>query len=493
MTMAVQREKSRTTVDPSIASIVRRPSRFDVPRLSDSHSPIYAHRTKMSLPFRFNSVDAYLDGTIIKLQSGAQNFKSLKIGKYYLRGSDLESHHMILLLQHAKDNSNLKEVSLHGVTIDEQAASALASLFSTTPRKWEKVVFNFCRGEGVRVLSAPTLIECIRIKNCQIGQDEFTALGLNLQLNRLLTKLELFEEDLRGAGPGQALEDGLAITRSLETLEFSYCRFDDDGVRSLASGLLQNKSIVNFMCPGCELEDGQLSLLTGSLSNNPRLRHIKIFRNHCGLEGASAVASILAKQETDGGTQLLSLDLSYQQFERAKKLDIGLISSSLAGNLSLKELILSFNKLNDADAQTLASGLHGNRSLRKLDLRANNIRDAGAVAIAENLVNHSALKQLFMFGNPFRRGGSIALLNAIRYNFELEILNMDYNTCFYDSIQFFSYLNQAGRRILKDDSFNPALWPLVLVRAKSISDRSRGICMHAEIVFQLVQGSLLLR
>lgn len=489
--------RQRQVIDPSIASISRRPFRSDLSRLRVSepqHSPIQTSQPKMSLPWGFNSVDDYLDGTIIKLQSGSKDFTSLKIGKFYLQGSCLESHQIILLLQHAKGNSNLKDVSLHGVTIDEQAASALLSLIGTTPRKWAKVDFNFCGGEGVRILSAPTLIEYIRINNCLMGHHEFTALGLNLQLNRMLTKLELFEEDLRGTGSGRALEDGLAITCSLETLEFSYCRFDDDGVRSLARGLSQNKSLLNFMCPGCELEDTQMALLTGSLSKNHRLQHLKIFRNHCGSLGASVLASILAEPVADDQrTRLLSLDLSYQQFERAKKLDIGLISSSLAGNTSLEELALSFNKLNDSDAETLARGLRGNTSLRKLDLRANNIRDAGAIAIAENLVNHAALTKLYMFGNPFGGEGAFALLNAIRCNFEMSILNMDYNTCFYESIQFYSYLNQAGRRILKRTSFNPALWPLVLARAKDVSDKSRGVCTHADIVFHLVQAPLLLR
>ena len=191
----------------------------------------------MSLPWQYRSVDEYVDGTIIKLQSGSEEFSRLKIGKYFLHGSDLESHQMVLLLQHAKDNSNLTEVSLHNVPIDAEVASSLLLLIAATPRKWEKVDFNGCSGEGLRVLSAPTLIEYVRIRNCCMGPEDFIFLGLNLQLNRMLIKLELFEEDMRGSSPGQALEDGLAITRSLESLEFSYCRFDDEGVQSLSRGL----------------------------------------------------------------------------------------------------------------------------------------------------------------------------------------------------------------------------------------------------------------
>lgn len=483
--MAIRGPRARLyVVDPSIASLVGTPSRHE-------HSSPSRRESKMSLPWRFASVDDYVDGTIIQLQSGCPKLKSLKIGKYYLHGSDLESHHVVLLLQHAKDNVNLTEVSMHGVVLDARAAASLRQLISsTTPRQWEMVEFNFCHGDGVKILSAPTLIKCIKINNCWIGREEISAVGLNLKLNRLLTKLELHEEDLRGSFPGQALADGLAITGSLESLEFGYCRFDDDGIESLANGLAQNKSLVNFMCPGCELEDTQIARLSQSLSNHPRLRHVKLFRNHCGLEGATALAGMLGN-DAESGIPLLSLDLSYQQFERAKKLDLGLLSSSLSSNASLTELILSFNKLDDTDAEMLAYGLKENHTLQTLDLRANNIRDAGTIAIADQLVAQSSLKKLFLFGNPFRKDGASALLTAIRNNAEMEVLNMDYNVCFYDSIQFYCYLNQAGRHLLKNDTFNPALWPLVLARAKQVSEHSHQVCTQQDIIFYLIQGPTL--
>ena len=450
----------------------------------------------MSLPWRFASVDDYVDNTIIKLQSGSPAFKALNIGRFYLNGSDLESHHIVLLLQHAKDNAYLDEISIHGITFDEHTASALLSLVGTRPRKWSKISFHFCHGEGFRILSAPVLIEWIRIKNCSMGIQDYKALGLNLQLNNMLTKLELFEEDLRGPEIGQALEDGLAITLSLQTLEFSYCVLDEGAVQSLAKGLSMNQSLTTFQCPGCELEDAEMAVLANSLSTHPELRHLKIFRNHCGEQGASAIASMLAIEQRTNHQQhhqLESLDLSYQQFERAKRLDIGLLASSLAGNTKLKEFSLSFNKLNDDDVELLAVGLRDNQFLTKLDLRANNIRDKGAIAIAEHLLPRSAIRQLYLFGNPFRKEGSESLLKAIQNNFVMEVLNMDYNSSMYDSIQFYTYLNQAGRRILHLDSFNVALWPLVLERGKSISERSHAICTHADIIFHLLQVPALQR
>ncbi len=434
-----------------------------------------------------------MNGTIMQLQSESSTFQSLNIGKYYRLDSDLESHHIILLIQHAKNNTNLTELFIDSVNIDQPTAIELSSLIDAPPRKWKRVTFNFCHGEGLRILATPASIDCIRINQCRIGHEEFLALGFNLQHNKMLTKLEIVEEDFRGLDLGQALQDGLATTFSLKTLEFSHCRFDDSAVYHLAEGLGQNKSLVNFQTPGCELEDPQVALVMKSLLIHPTLRCLKICRNYCGEQGADAIASILAENDANEQSYLLSLNLSYQQFERAKRLDIGRISSSLVGNITLKDLTLSFNKLDDTDAEILALALRDNISLQKLDLRANKIKDAGAIAIAEHVVGHSGLKELFLFGNPFYKRGSAALYEAMRGNVQIEILNMDYNKSFYDSIQCLTYVNQAGRRIFKYNNFNSALWPLVLARTQIVSQRSRGVCTCEDIIFHLVRGPALLR
>lgn len=447
----------------------------------------------MSLPWRFSTAEEYVDGTIIKLQSQNSRYKHLSIGKYYLHGSELDEHQILLLLVHAKENTILTDLSLCGISIGESSSpthSALVQLLSPPPREWKKVSFNCCRGTGVRAIAAPSLIEFLRISNCHIAREEVTALGVHLQLNRNLQQLELFEEDLRGDHMLDSFQEGLSITHSLKSLEFSYCQFDTEGITVLAKGIEQNSSLTSFTCPGCELEDTQVATLIRSLSGHPTMQIIKIFRNHCGQLGAIALAELLGKQNSQTSSSFLtSIDLSYQQFERAKKLDLGLISASLATNNILKTLSLSFNKLNDADAELLSFGLRENSTLEELDLRANNIRDAGATAIAENLVARASLKKLFLFGNPIGTIGSHALLQAIRPNLEMEILNMDYNMRDYHSIQFFTCLNRAGRRICKSFGFDPRLWPIVFSRAKKISHGPGGVCTHADTIYHLIRGA----
>lgn len=429
------------------------------------------------------------------MRSGSANFTALNVGNYLFHGDKLNASQVLLLFRVATSNKTINEISLSGVTVDGDAFIGLAELIGK--RCWKKILFHECRGRGAVALSAPVLVEDIRFSSSNIGRAGLLSLGLNMQQNTILTRLELLRENLVGEDMVNIAE-GLATSKSLQVLELSFCRFDNQAVEMLATGLGQNQSIHTLLLPGCELEDSQVTKVIESLYNHPSLCNIKLFRNHCGTEGAAAFAKLLStpsgSDDDKRGPAVRSLDLSYQQFERAKKLDLATLSSNLATNTSLASLTLSFNKLNDNDANILAIFLSHNRVLQHLDLRANNIRNAGIASIAENLVTkHTSLKRLFLFGNPFGEEGAKALLTAIRGNLDMLVLNMDYNSCTYEEIQFYTHLNQAGRALLKEDRLNPAIWPLVLERTREVSQKSRGICTNADLIFELLRGRVLLR
>jgi Ran GTPase-activating protein (RanGAP) involved in mRNA processing and transport len=290
------------------------------------------------------------------------------------------------------------------------------------------------------------------------------------------------------------LARGIAASISLQTLEFNYCRWTNNNnnnvaMKCLASeGLAHNKSLTTLNLPGCELEDQTIRLLVEEgIAHHSTLKHLKLFRNHCGEEGVTALAKMLARG-SDDKTQLESLDLSYQQFERAGKLNVEILATSLRNNTTIKNLALSFNKLNDDDAECLAVGLKANKDLVELDLRANNIRDKGAAVLAEEVVmNAPKLRKFCLYGNPLGEQGAKSLLVAIRKNTELVAMNMDYSLSVYDETQYYAYLNQVGRRLLKEQDFNPALWTVVMERAKRLSLDTRGVCTAADLIFPFVR------
>jgi hypothetical protein len=224
---------------------------------------------------------------------------------------------------------------------------------------------------------------------------------------------------------------------------------------------------------------------------------VKLFRNNCGADGAMALDTLLSTPTDTNPLQpshtISKLDLSYQQFERANiKLDVSLITSSLALNSTLMCLSISYNKLDDNDAESLAKVLSQNTTLQELDLRCNNIRDRGVIALATELVQQSTLRNLHLYGNPFGEQGVNALLEAIRHNTNIQLLNMNYNSYGYEEIQYYACLNHAGRKLLKTEQVYPAIWPLVLERAEFVSRRSESLCSGLDIIYFLLRGPAVL-
>jgi Ran GTPase-activating protein (RanGAP) involved in mRNA processing and transport len=454
----------------------------------------------MSLPWRYSSAEDYVQGMVGRLQSKEDVVRHLKIGKFYLHGqASLETEQVASILQAAQGHARLEEITLCDVHMSGTSLSAFVDLLrSTTEQRtsWKKLIFNACDRQAVLALTTPSLldhyipIDTISITRCDLQCQGFESLGRLLASN--LKKLEITEETVDNAC-AVALAEGLRSTRSLKLLEMSYCTFQEQAVESLATGFQENKTLESLFLPGCELEDDQLAIIVTSLQDHPTLTHVALFRNHFSTEGTKALASL----QRSSCSKITKLDLSYQQFERAKKLDISMVAESLATSTTLRSLSLSFNKLNNDDIQKLTAGLACNQTLQEIDLRANNVRDDGVCDLATNVLRkHPSLRKVYLFGNPFGSKGADALLGAIRENTKLMVLNMDYNSSSYESVQFYCCLNRGGRRLLKapeqEQGVPPGLWPLVLDRAKSVSQSSRGICSTADIIYHLLQGPAVL-
>eukprot|EP00980_Cylindrotheca_fusiformis_P019277 scaffold6591_cov106-Cylindrotheca_fusiformis.AAC.7 len=371
---------------------------------------------------------------------------------------------------------------LCGIHMDEASTESLRDLLNEI--EWKLVSFSQCTGTGIQSLSSPSLhIKTIRIRQCNITSNDFTALGSHIQNSTSLKELELFEEDF-SSDDTKALHfsAGLADSKSLRQILLSYCCFDETAISNISNGLARNRYLELLFIIAGELEDEQVGELLQSVTTHPCLREVNISRNYCKTDGIRALSAVLSPSAS---CSLKSLDLSHQHTERANKLDISLLAPALATNTTLTNLNLSFNRLNDTDVESIAGSLVRNQTLEELDLRANKIGIVGEQAIAEYLRTQPRLRKLFLFGNPLGEKGDAALLDAIAGNSTLEVLNLGYTSPYYHEIQFYACLNQAGRRLFKQ-SINPALWSLVLERTASVSKKSRGACTTADLIFNLL-------
>jgi hypothetical protein len=491
----------------------------------------------------------------------------------------------------------------------------------------------------VDILSGAANVKILHIAKCQLNHQDYDALGKFLQYSTTVIRLTVVEENLAEAAaitllrptptqrrsapkttPPTPWSQSLATpTCALEVLELLECQLqsssssssndnnrnleqntDDTTItdenqyysysvflQDLAHGLAQNTSLTTLNLQGCQLEDDTLAqfIRDGRLQDHPQLQRILLLRNHCGDQGLSQLASLVARSTNFSASisstttmmtttdptnnerveympdtnlsavattttmvppsqlKLQQLDLSNQHLERAEEIKLT-ISHTFALALaspycSLKSLLLKFNKLDDEDAIRLAVGLrYNNGTLEELDLRSNRIGNSGVIAIASTLhkintttaaakgnwkssnndIDHlsclselpslssSGLLQLYLFGNSFGDEGATALRNAIQENYNMTTLNLQYSSCWYRDIQYYTCLNSVGRKLLQaqynnnnnnnnhdrntSSFFVPGLWPLVLARADRTSSRiSRGICSGPESLFYfLVRG-----
>ena len=150
---------------------------------------------------------------------------------------------MVALFQEAAKNGTIDEISFSGVTVEREALPSMVDMLTTHKRR--RISFNTCSGCGAEALAPTIPVECIRIVNSGLSNAGFAALGRQMEFNSVLTQLELYELEFVEAQI-EGLSLGLGTSKSLRTLELSYCTFDDDAIKDLARGMSRNSSLESF-------------------------------------------------------------------------------------------------------------------------------------------------------------------------------------------------------------------------------------------------------
>jgi len=100
------------------------------------------------------------------------------------------------------------------------------------------------------------------------------------------------------------------------------------------------------------------------------------------------------------------------------------IGNVLQHNVTLRELHLRFNNIEDEGATALANALQHNSTLRKLFLGGNTIGNKGAKALADELRYNTTLTVLCLTNNNIGDEGATALGVALQHNTTLTNLQL---------------------------------------------------------------------
>jgi Leucine-rich repeat (LRR) protein len=196
----------------------------------------------------------------------------------------------------------------------------------------------------------------------------------------------------------QDVDQGVSILGSLDDSS-SYYSIEDTSNR-FTSLLLELPNLTCLELEYCHLEDSQLALLLNAALSSSDIHTIKLRGNQC----QGKTMSVLGRHLVCNSCTLETLDLTWQRLpvnESSSSGRIGkkksvyqantafegvpLLAKALTKNSSLRNLILSENKLSDMDMDILALSLEVNKTLERLELKDCRLSSDSLFCLARSL------------------------------------------------------------------------------------------------------------
>ncbi|CAE7580949.1 Nlrc3 [Symbiodinium sp. CCMP2456] len=271
------------------------------------------------------------------------------------------------------------------------------------------------------------VLESLEIVRCELGQ-KLQLLPKEIKLRQLhLQQNELFEDGSRQVIQALALESNTTL------VALSLSHVDVAGVKALAEGVKQNRTLKQLSLTGANLqiaEEGAFALLEALRMSGVEAQ-LQLSLNDDSGEAAVAMARALRTGQVRGHVAhsvvefLVELeDDEFKQLEEERKLRLDLkgrerfqrlfepLCRALRAKLPLRELLLGlrlsghgasgprrafFAQSND-EARGLATGLQQQKELERLwlDLRSNSLGQAGATAVLEGVRQLPQLTKLWV-------------------------------------------------------------------------------------------------
>ena len=257
-------------------------------------------------------------------------------------------------------------------------------------------------------------------------------------------ELDLYRRRV-GTKGGEAIGHALETNTTLQDLNLSGNCLQDRGAKGIACGLRLNTSLTNLDMGHSALREEAGLFLGYALEDNSTLEHLSLEGNPLMSEGATGIAMGLRHN-----TSLKVLDLSeceiqgdglHEIFSAAVHLDSLDLTRQckgipgwllfpdlrISGMPHLRELDMSYNRIQNAGAARIADALSRMPLLINLNLKRCGIRGAGAEAIGWALGQHSLLRVLSLNCNLIEARGGTGIGHGLAQNMSLEELNLSFN------------------------------------------------------------------
>jgi len=186
----------------------------------------------------------------------------------------------------------------------------------------------------------------------------------------------------------RALAKAIERAETLEYLSLSGNLLDDDKIRMVASGMVDNLSVVHLDLSHNKIADRGVRALAKLLDNRSVIAFVDLSDNQVHTEGGRALAR------------------------------------ALRSNHSVLTLSLRLNRLGDEGGKAICDVLRSNQSLQKLNLAANSMGPQTAAALASLIKTNRCLVQLDVSGNAFGPEGGRLIREALEHNDVLRAIDV---------------------------------------------------------------------
>ncbi len=238
----------------------------------------------------------------------------------------------------------------------------------------------------------------------------------NLTIRQLPSHLdlELIFKNLREALTSLSLTYGMRnvgmdYDRSLFGMKLSDCRL-------MAKALESSETLTHLDLSNNLLDDDKVRMVCSGLVDNISVIHLDLSKNKIADRGARAISKLL-----DNRSCITFLDLSDNQIhaEGGKSM-----ARALRENRSLLSLSLRLNRIGDDAGRSLCDALRNSSSLERLNLSANSLGSQTATSLATQLRFNQSLKYLDISCNNFGVEGGKSLKEALEEGTNLHKLDL---------------------------------------------------------------------
>jgi Ran GTPase-activating protein (RanGAP) involved in mRNA processing and transport len=240
----------------------------------------------------------------------------------------------------------------------------------------------------------------------------------------------------------------LSSTSSIESLSIQSAGL----VSGLGRGLLSNRSLLRLKLTG-RIQDDEMKALVEGLEQN---QHSSLTSLQIKVSSTAQAVSLRNLLQSPN-CRLQELDLSNSNL-RQTEAQVAILEG-LAGNTSLKRLVLNQSSLSRSSSLNRDAWLHAfskNRSLQSLELASNFLRPADVSVLVEALPQSPTLQHLNLEFNFLSSGASAVLSKAMRTArwTKLSLSGMEFSSASEASMLRNALMDNRG---LKDFVFGP-LW-----------------------------------